>query len=133
MVVVSFGQRAGIHKLAHRRNCASTFTYHLVDAVLQSKIQNSSTRTTKMSNLQAEDDQLNQQNDPSLRDAPAGIASDNDYTSRTGQKQAPIPVQSDDDPVEDPIDPETADSDKQLGAFYNLHNYASVCADRHRQ
>ena len=40
---------------------------------------------------------------------------DNDYTSRPGQKQAPIPVLSDNDAVEDPIDPETADSDEQLG------------------
>lgn len=38
---------------------------------------------------------------------------DNDYKSRTGQSE--IPVQADDKPVEDPIDPETADSDEQLG------------------
>lgn len=38
----------------------------------------------------------------------------NDYVSRTGQKDT-VPVQSDDAPVEDPIDEETADSDKQLG------------------
>jgi hypothetical protein len=45
----------------------------------------------------------------------AQATQDNDYTSRPGQKQAPIPVQSDNDAVEDPIDPETADSDEQLG------------------
>ena len=39
----------------------------------------------------------------------------NDYTSRTGQKQASIPVQSDNDAIEDPIDANTADSDAQLG------------------
>ncbi|KAK4493842.1 hypothetical protein PRZ48_015027 [Zasmidium cellare] len=44
---------------------------------------------------------------------PDGLATDNDYTSRTGQKDH-IPVQKDDDTVEDPIDPETADSDQQL-------------------
>jgi hypothetical protein len=41
----------------------------------------------------------------------------NDYTSRTGQKQAPVPVQDDQDPVEDPIDANVADSDQQLGMF----------------
>lgn len=40
-----------------------------------------------------------------------------DYVSRTGQKQAPVPVQSDEDGVIDPIDPATADSDEQLGMF----------------
>ncbi|KAF4306550.1 hypothetical protein GTA08_BOTSDO05566 [Botryosphaeria dothidea] len=43
---------------------------------------------------------------------PAGDAGDNDYASRTGQYQ--IPVQKDEAPVEDPIDPNTADSDEQL-------------------
>ncbi|TKA70593.1 hypothetical protein B0A55_06708 [Friedmanniomyces simplex] len=48
-------------------------------------------------------------------EAPAGTgASDNDYVSRTGQKQAPVRVQKDEDTVEDPIDPATADSDKTL-------------------
>ena len=37
-----------------------------------------------------------------------------DYASRTGQKQAPVPVQSDGDPIEDPIDANKADSDEQL-------------------
>lgn len=37
----------------------------------------------------------------------------NDYKSRTGQSQ--IPVQSDEAPVEDPIDANSADSDEQLG------------------
>ncbi|CZT15734.1 uncharacterized protein RCC_01568 [Ramularia collo-cygni] len=39
--------------------------------------------------------------------------SQNDYVSRTGQKDI-VPVQSDDAGVEDPIDAETADSDAQL-------------------
>ena len=42
----------------------------------------------------------------------------NDYTSRTGQKQAPIPVQSDNDAIEDPIDATKADSDEQLGRHW---------------
>ncbi|TKA80463.1 hypothetical protein B0A49_00847 [Cryomyces minteri] len=37
---------------------------------------------------------------------------DADYTSRTGQSE--VPVQSDSAPVEDPIDPATADSDETL-------------------
>ncbi|KAK3110406.1 hypothetical protein LTR53_014407 [Teratosphaeriaceae sp. CCFEE 6253] len=63
-----------------------------------------------MSNTMAKDDQAQLPND-----APAGTgASDNEYVSRTGQKQAPVPVQKDEDPVEDPIDPATADSDATL-------------------
>ena len=58
------------------------------------------------------DAQYEQTNDYS--EGPAGDAVDNDYTSRTGQKDY-IPVQKDEAPVEDPIDPETADSDEQLG------------------
>ena len=38
---------------------------------------------------------------------------DNDYASRTGQSA--IPVTKDDAAIEDPIDPETADSDATLG------------------
>nr|POF04173.1 hypothetical protein CFP56_21928 [Quercus suber] len=45
----------------------------------------------------------------------SGHGADNDYTSRPGQKDV-VPVQSDDAPVEDPIDGETADSDQQLEA-----------------
>ena len=40
-----------------------------------------------------------------------------DYTSRTGQKQAPVPVQDDADPVDDPIDADVADSDQQLSTI----------------
>ena len=48
-------------------------------------------------------------------------AGDNDYTSRTGQKQKEmIPVQGDNDVIEDSIDAQKADSDKQLGmSFYS--------------
>ena len=59
------------------------------------------------------DDQYEQQNDVPPGDVPVGDAQDNDYTSRTGQKDH-IPVQRDSDPVEDPIDPANADSDATL-------------------
>ena len=39
---------------------------------------------------------------------------DNDYVSRTGQKDH-MPVQDDNAPVEDPIDEAEADTDKALG------------------
>ena len=51
----------------------------------------------------------------SAQDIPTGDFQDNEYQSRTGQNE--IPVQTDDNPVEDPIDPDTADSDAQLGRF----------------
>ncbi len=59
------------------------------------------------------DDQYEQQNDMTGGDVPSGDSKDNDYKSRTGQHH--IPVQSDDAPVSDPIDPATADSDETLG------------------
>ncbi len=52
-----------------------------------------------------------------MSDIPQGDAQDNDYVSRPGQKESGIPVQSDDAPIEDPIDSEVADSDEQLGMF----------------
>ena len=52
------------------------------------------------------------------QEIPSGDFQDNDYKSRTGQSE--IPVQSDDKAVEDPIDPDTADSDAQLGKSYSL-------------
>lgn len=50
-----------------------------------------------------------------LGDAPAGDVKDNSYVSRPGEKHQPIPVDSDDMKVEDPIDANIADSDRQLG------------------
>lgn len=44
---------------------------------------------------------------------PQGDSMDNDYVSRTGQKQY-IPVQKDDAPVDDPYNNDMADSDEQL-------------------
>lgn len=50
-----------------------------------------------------------------LTDAPTGEFQDNSYVSRSGHKAEPLPVQSDDAKIEDPIDPNTADTDEQLG------------------
>ncbi|MCJ1451966.1 hypothetical protein MMC28_002306 [Mycoblastus sanguinarius] len=62
--------------------------------------------------MSSADDQYEQHNDTTSGDVPAGDSKDNDYKSRTGQQH--IPVQSDDAPVADPIDPATADSDETL-------------------
>ncbi|KAI4257424.1 MAG: hypothetical protein LQ352_001660 [Teloschistes flavicans] len=62
--------------------------------------------------MSSADDQYEQQNDVTGGDVPSGNNIDNDYTSRTGQYQ--IPVQKDEAPVEDPINPDTADSDQTL-------------------
>ena len=67
--------------------------------------------------MSSADDQYEQQNDMTSGDVPAGDSKDNDYTSRTGQYQ--IPVQKDDAPVEDPINPDTADSDQTLGECFS--------------
>ncbi|OTA94084.1 hypothetical protein M434DRAFT_394988 [Hypoxylon sp. CO27-5] len=47
-------------------------------------------------------------------EAPSGNVADNSYVSRPGHKNEKIPVQSDGDLVEDPIDGRKADSDEQL-------------------
>ena len=65
--------------------------------------------------MSSADDQYEQQNDATGGDVPAGDSMDNDYKSRTGQYE--IPVQKDDAPVNDPIDPATADSDEMLGMY----------------
>ncbi|KAI1138123.1 hypothetical protein F5Y05DRAFT_385237 [Hypoxylon sp. FL0543] len=52
---------------------------------------------------------------PSYDDeAPSGNVADNSYVSRSGHKNEQIPVQSDGDLVEDPINEGKADSDEQL-------------------
>ncbi|KAJ9629067.1 uncharacterized protein PV06_02216 [Exophiala oligosperma] len=48
----------------------------------------------------------------SIEGASGADTTQNDYKSRTGQSH--IPVQNDEAPVEDPIDPNNADSDEQL-------------------
>ena len=57
------------------------------------------------------DDSYEAQNDRTGGDIPSGDVKSDDYVESKG----PIPVQKDDAPVEDPIDPNTADSDQQLG------------------
>jgi hypothetical protein len=59
----------------------------------------------------------------SAQDIPTGEVQDNEYQSRTGQNE--IPVQTDDKPVEDPIDPETADSDATLGKPFRILSLTS--------
>ena len=58
-------------------------------------------------------------------EAPTGDVQDTEYVSRTGQSQ--IPVTKDDAPIEDPIDAETADSDKQLGKHSSSIVLCSCC------
>ncbi|KZF19707.1 hypothetical protein L228DRAFT_271028 [Xylona heveae TC161] len=62
--------------------------------------------------MSSADDQYEQQNDFVGGDVPAGDSKENSYISRTGQRH--IPVQKDEMPVEDPIDPVKADSDEYL-------------------
>jgi hypothetical protein len=52
-----------------------------------------------------------------LTDAPTGKFQDNSYVSRSGNKAEPLAVQSDDAKIEDPIDPNIADTDEQLGMY----------------
>ncbi|KAK2066729.1 hypothetical protein P8C59_000519 [Phyllachora maydis] len=47
-------------------------------------------------------------------DVPTGEVQDDSYVSRPGHKNEPVPVSSDAEVVEDPIDGESADSDAQL-------------------
>lgn len=50
-------------------------------------------------------------------EAPSGAVADDSYVSRPGHKNEEVPVQSDREVVEDPIDENVADSDLQLGMF----------------
>ena len=76
--------------------------------------------------MSSADDQYEQQNDVTRGDVPAGDVKDNDYASRPGQHQ--IPVQKDEVPVEDPINPATADSDETLGTstIYPVRLYGGM-------
>ena len=49
-----------------------------------------------------------------LDTAPAGNVADDSYVSRPGHKHEPLPVVSDSERVEDPLDRRVADSDEQL-------------------
>ncbi|KAL8813634.1 MAG: hypothetical protein Q9223_000798 [Gallowayella weberi] len=70
--------------------------------------------------MSSADDQYEAQNDPTGGSVPSGVKGDNDYASRTGQYQ--IPVQKDEAPVEDPINPATADSDQTLVEHHRRAN-----------
>ena len=72
--------------------------------------------------MSSADDQYEQKNDATGGDVPAGDSMDNDYKSRSGQYQ--IPVQKDDAPVHDPIDPANADSDETLGKLSSHYLFA---------
>lgn len=52
----------------------------------------------------------------STPDVPDTTPKNDDYVSRTGQKDANVPVASDDEPVENEVSREEADSDAQLGS-----------------
>ena len=83
--------------------------------------------------MSSADDQYESQNDPVSGDIPTGTKIDDDYTSRTGQKNAPVPVQRDTDDVADPIDPATADSDETLGKLprnLSLRQCTSGCSSK---
>ena len=58
-------------------------------------------------------------------DAPDGQLHDDSYTTRQSD---PVPVQKDDANVEDPINPEQADSEEQLGAFDIGFSYRTAAA-----
>jgi hypothetical protein len=80
-------------------------------------MENTAQQTHQVSNLFTQENQNPEFTTSTLSnmsdDIPQGDVMDNDYKSRTGQGE--VPVQSDDSPVEDPIDAATADSDEQLG------------------
>jgi hypothetical protein len=67
------------------------------------------------------DDQYEAKNDTPGDNVPTGDVTDNSYVSRTGQTE--IPVQSDKIPVEDPIDPATADTDEYLGMSMEVMSF----------
>lgn len=58
-----------------------------------------------------------------VENVPTGAVQDDSYVSRPGEKAEPIPVQSDNMKIEDPINSNTADSDQQLGMF---HKFTSI-------
>lgn len=70
-------------------------------------------KTSTLHTMSAADDQYEIQDEIPSGNVPSGEPTDNDYASRSGQYQ--IPVQKDETPVSDPIDPATADSDEMLG------------------
>lgn len=74
--------------------------------------------------MSSADDRYVEKVDAPGSDVPNGDVIDNSYVSRTGQSE--IPVQSDNKPVGDPIDPATADSDETLGMFDGADSRFSI-------
>jgi hypothetical protein len=70
--------------------------------------------------MSSPNNQYEEKNDTVSGDVPAGDVNDNSYVSRTGQYQ--IPVDNDNAPIEDPINPATADSDETLGVLMFLYH-----------
>lgn len=72
--------------------------------------------------------------EPEVADAPSGTVQDDSYVSRSGHKNEPLPVQSDNAKVEDPIDGNVADSDAQLGMSIcppgSICNMLTQCTER---
>ena len=67
------------------------------------------------------------------QETPSGEFREDSYVSRPGNKAEPLPVKSDADQIEDPIDPNTADTDEQLGMASTpcvLVRAASNCRNR---
>lgn len=80
-----------------------------------------------MSATTTADDAFEAQNDAVGQGVLVRDKMDNDYASRTGQYQ--VPVQKDEKPVKDPIDPATADSDETLGTIVSFRHLLSLsCA-----
>lgn len=79
---------------------------------------NHTIRKSKYTFAMNADDKYEQQNDTTGGDIPSGNVNGDDYKSRTGQYE--VPVQGDDAPVNDPIDPANADSDETLGMHFSL-------------
>lgn len=59
-------------------------------------------------------------------EAPSGDVVDNSYVSRSGHKNEPLNVVSDQERIEEPIDAGKADTDEQLGKCINLIGFFFV-------
>lgn len=79
-------------------------------------------------NQNAEDEIYETENDQSRVDR---SFADNSYITDEDRDQGePVPVQSDDEPVEDPINPYTADTNRQLSGFSQRSLYRGLLAGR---
>ena len=69
----------------------------------------------------APDDEFQPKAEEGVEASTTADATQNDYKSRTGQSG--VPVQGDDAPVNDPINPNTADLEEQLGICFRLKDW----------